>query len=159
MFFQGNSLGLLTGSVVPLLLNLLIFLLLCEFRRNNHLLWSGRAIYMWGSLCSVCGFNIFGARVAICLSPLSSVCAGCYPLVRGCADAVTGAWPWEGRREVACTHSCSSSLGGRQWQLVTESQAHAGGILPSASAHTGKRLQWQVPPLPLSTPQTMAPGL
>ena len=37
----------------------LIFLLLCEFRRKNYLLWSLRAIYMWEPPCVACVGLIF----------------------------------------------------------------------------------------------------
>ena len=59
---------------------------------------------MGGSLGSLLFF--FGMRAAFwfgCLLPLSSVCAGYYPLVRGCA----GAWSAHASREVgAMGHAC-----------------------------------------------------
>ena len=50
--FQGNALGFLPGFLCFFIL--LLFLLLCEFRRNNYRLRSGRTISMWRHPCVTC---------------------------------------------------------------------------------------------------------
>ena len=50
------------------------------------------------SLCSLCGFNIFGVRSVFSMDAChlfpQSVLVVIHLIDRGCADAVAGAWPW-----------------------------------------------------------------
>ena len=63
--FQGNALGFLPGFLCFFIL--LLFLLLCEFRRNNYLLRSGRTVSMWRHPCVTCVGLIYLVR-GLCFS-------------------------------------------------------------------------------------------
>ena len=103
-------------------------------------------LYVRPSLCSLCGFDIFGARTvfsvdACCLFPQ---CAGHYPLDRGCADAALGSQrQW---RLMRTPGAHSGSRGGWQpllkpgalWRLTTTPGAHVGSVLQPERSLGGK---------------------
>ena len=81
LFFQGNSLDLLIGSG-SFASSFCLSLFLYDFRRNNFLLWSWRAISMWERPCVACvGLMFFDvSAVFLACLPAASFLTVCWPV-------------------------------------------------------------------------------